>query len=272
MTRVLSLAGAFIRRDSAIATSYRLQFLFQLTAGLFLVASFFFISRLIGGEVAEKTLGAYGSDYFSFVLIGVAATGFMQTGLTVFTERLRSGMTEGSLEMMFATPQRPFLLLALPCLWSFVMEAARAAIVVGFGVLVFGASLRSVSAVASFLAIALSLASFSVLGLLSAAIVVIVKRGDPLNWAFTQFSALLGGAYFPIEVLPGWLRTIAAFVPVTYSYDALRKTLLQGASLADVSRDLLVLMGFLLVGMPVAAVFVELAVLKAKRDGTLASF
>lgn len=270
--RAVSLAAAFLRRDCAIATSYRLQFLFQLTAGLFVVASFYFISRLVGGAAAEQVLSSYGSDYFSFVLIGVATTGFLQTGLTVFTERLRSGMTEGSLEMMFASPQRPFLLLALPCLWSFVMEAVKTAILVSFGVLLFGANLRHANPIASVCAIALSLASFSVFGLLSAAIIVLVKRGDPLNWAFTQLSALVGGAYFPIEVLPGWMRRIAALVPVTYSYDALRKTLLQGASLTAVSDDLLVLAAFVVLGAPVASLCVELAVRKAKHDGTLANF
>jgi ABC-2 type transport system permease protein len=270
--RSLHLAAAFLRRDCAIATSYRLQFLFHMTAGLFLVASFYFISRLVGGAVAEQTLSSYGSDYFSFVLIGVATTGFLQTGLTVFIERLRSGMTEGSLEMMFVTPQGPFLLLALPCLWSFVMEAIKTTILVAFGVLMFDANLRNANAVAASCAIALSLATFSVFGLISAAILVIVKRGDPLNWAFTQLSALVGGAYFPVEVLPGWMRRIAALVPVTYSYEALRKTLLQGASLTEVGGDLLVLALFLVLGSAVAFLCVELAVRKAKRDGTLGGF
>ena len=34
---------------------------------------------------------------------------------------------------------------------------------------------------------------------------MILKKGDPVGWLFTSLSALLGGLYFPISVLPEWL-------------------------------------------------------------------
>ena len=45
---------------------------------------------------------------------------------------------------------------------------------------------------------------------------------------------LLSGAWIPIQSIPVWLRPLSYIFPLTYACDALKLTLLKGASLADI--------------------------------------
>lgn len=266
------LAYAFVRRDFFIATSYKFNFVFQLTAGFFVVAFFYFLSLLMDSEMSRKLMQRFQTDYFSFVLIGVAATGLLQTGLSGFAERLRTGMTEGSLEMTFSSPVRPIWILVLPCIWAFFFEALKAIVVVVMGVAVFGANLSHANFLWCAVVVLFTITSYSVFGLLSASIIMVLKRGDPINVAFTAASSLIAGAYFPVELLPSWLGAVTKMLPMTYAYDGLRKTLLAGGGLSEIGLDLAVLAGFSLIGLPLAIVVAQYAINKAKRDGTLGVF
>ncbi|MEW6742817.1 MAG: ABC transporter permease [Planctomycetota bacterium] len=263
---------AFVHRDFFIATSYKFHLLFQLTAGFFLVTTFYFIAQLIDSQKFAGKLEGLGVDYFSYVVIGVAATGFLHTGLSGFTERIRTAMTEGSLEMMFSCPTRPAWIMTLPCIWGFFFEALKATLVVAFAVVVFGAKLHAVNLLSCLVILLLTITSYSVFGLLSVSIVTVVKRGDPINWAFSAASSLIAGAYFPIESLPPYLAAIARYLPMTYTYRGLRASLLHGSVLSQVWPEIQFLAAFSFIGLPFALAATSFAVAKAKRDGTLGAF
>ena len=78
--------------------------------------------------------------------------------------------------------------------------------------------------------------------------------------------------YYPVEVLPDWLRAFSRLLPATYSFDALRCTMLQSASFTDVGQDLLTLAGFTVVLLPVGLVAFRYAIRWAKIDGSLSQF
>ena len=262
---------AFLRRDFLIATSYRFQFLFGLAGAYFVVATFFFVAKLVR-QGDHASLGVYGGDYFAFALIGLAGSTFLQTGLSGFTQTLRTAMVEGTLEMMFATKTRPQLIVALPSLWSFSYEGLRALVILGFGAVAFGVDLRQANVGSALLVVLLTIAAYSSFGLLSAAIILIIKRGDPINWALAHATALLGGAYFPVDLLPSGLQTVAQALPMTHSYHALRLTLLRGAGLAEISAALIVLTGYAVIGLPLAWWACGRAIEYARQDGSLGTF
>ncbi len=261
---------AFIRRDALIATSYRFQFLFNLTGSLFVVATFYFASGLVDpGRSAE--IARYG-DYFSFALIGVAGTTILHTGVSGFATHLRVAMTEGTLEMMFATRAPPLAIVVLPCLWSFFFDLLRGAIIIAVGAALFDASVGAANVLGFVVVVMLPVLAYSVFGLLSAAVILVIKRGDPVAWVFAHASTLVAGAYFPISLLPDWLQFVARALPMTYAYDAMRETLLRGASLGELGPALWVLVIFAAVGLPLAAFACRWAIEYARRDGSLGTF
>ena len=93
---------AFLIRDVREEASYKLAFIMR-TAGVFLATfTFFFLSKLIG-KATVPYLTAYGGDYFSFVLIGIAFSGYHQVALSGFSRRIREAQMKGTLEAVLLT-------------------------------------------------------------------------------------------------------------------------------------------------------------------------
>ena len=55
---------------------------------------------------------------------------------------------------------------------------------------------------------------------------------------------LLSGLYTPIESMPQWAQWITRFNPVTYFIEVMRMVVLKGSSLADIGKDILIVLGF----------------------------
>lgn len=58
---------------------------------------------------------------------------------------------------------------------------------------------------------------------------------------------LLGGLYTSIESMPGWAQWITRFNPVSYFIEVMRMVILKGSRLTDISRHLLIMIGFAVV-------------------------
>src|SRR5690606_33373806 len=87
----------------------------------------------------------------------------------------------------------------------------------------------------------LSLFVFISLGIFSAGGTILFKQGEPFSIVFGSLSSLLGGAVFPISVLPKELQIFSYLVPIKYSLDALRLSILQGYSIPMLSNQLIIL-------------------------------
>jgi len=93
---------------------------------------------------------------------------------------------------------------------------------------------------------ALLVITLTALALVSVMFLLLARVNDPMvpRIASMLLNTLLffpSGAVYPVEALPGWLRAIAVVDPFTYAVRALRTLLLQGAGLAAITPDLLVL-------------------------------
>ena len=267
----MAVAQAFLKRDFSVAISYRTDFAMQFL-GIFLsVATFYFLSQLFGSAVAPQ-LEAYGGDYFAFVLIGIAFSGYMGFSLSSFAQSIRQGQVMGTLEIMLLSPTRLSTILLSSSLWSCLLTTLRVVVYLLVGALIFGASLGQANVLAALVVLALSITSFAGIGILSAALVLLLKKGDPVAWIFGGVSSLLAGVYYPISVLPTWLEPLSRFLPLTYALDGMRLAILRGYSLYQIRLDLLVLLAFTLVLTPLALFIFRQALKRAKMEGSLAQY
>ena len=267
----MSTALAFIKRDLSRDLSYRLSFVMQLGGIFFNIAIFYFMARLFGSAVAPQ-LETYGGDYFSFVLIGLAFTGFMGLSLSNFAESIREGQVMGTLEMMLLSPTHLSSILISSSLWAYIQTFFRVIIYLVVGVLVFGANLNNSNYGAALLILVLSILSFSGIGILSAAVVLLVKKGDPVAWILGSASSLLSGVYYPVSVLPAWLEPFSKVLPLTYALDSIRMAMLQGSSLGELKNDIFVLVGFVIVLTPLSFLVFRAALKRAKKEGSLIQY
>jgi ABC-2 type transport system permease protein len=62
----------------------------------------------------------------------------------------------------------------------------------------------------------------------------------------------LGGVFFPVQQMPWYMQSIAQFLPLTYASNALRKVMVLGAGVSQISTELIVLIGFGVVMIAIA--------------------
>ena len=96
---------------------------------------------------------------------------------------------------------------------------------------------------ASFLAIGFALASFLKTEEQAQGVVQVVQL--PMMF--------LSGIFFSFDFLPGFLQTVARFLPLTYLGDALRQVMVNGTQVAPLGVDLAILAGWLVVCLGIAA-------------------
>lgn len=262
---------SFLRVDIKTLLSYRFAFFLDLLGIFFSILTFFFIARLFG-KAATPYLESYGGDYFSFVLIGIAFSGYLGVAMHSFSSYISRGQVTGTLEAMLTTPTRLSTLLILSSMWSFIMTSFRIVLYLLIGSVIFGVNLKSMNVPAAIIIQIVTIICFGSFGIISASFLMVFKRGDPVTGLIGRFSTLFGGVYYPITILPVWLKPVSFLLPITYSLRGMRHALLQGYTIRALMPDILPLVFFSIVLFPVSLYIFKLAVKKAKIQGTLTQF
>ena len=269
-TPPLRLLWAFLARDFRTEVSYRFSFLLSVSGVFFSAFTFYFVSRLLGDSVAPA-LGDYGGDYFAFTLIGIAFSSYFGLGLNSFARALRLAQTTGTLEAMMMTPASISTIVLGSAAWSYAFTTFRVIIYLLLG-LALGLPLAGANYLAALVTLLISIVAFASIGVIAAGVIMIVKRGEPITTLFDGFATLVGGVYYPIDIMPEWLQAISRLLPLTYALNAMRRALLAGASWRELAPDLLILTAFAAVLFPLSLLIFRYAVQRARADGSLAHY
>ncbi len=259
---------AFLKRDVQIDLSYKLRFLMQFIGIFFSTALSFFLSELIGSGISNKLAG-YGGDYFSFVIIGIALTDYLSVSLEQFSSEIRTAQLEGTLETLLVTPTSVYTVLFSSSLYNFFLTSLRVMVYILLGLLLFGLKLHLTSILALVVLMILTIGSFAGIGLISAAFILVLKQGSPVPLLVTTASGLLGGVFYPVDILPAWLVPFSQLLPITHALEAMRHILLNGASFAFVWEQILILVLFSAILIPMGLAAFGYGLKIAKREGSL---
>jgi ABC-2 type transport system permease protein len=260
-----------LKYDAAIERSYRLMFVSQLGAVVFWIALLLALRRL-NLNTAVSGLARYGGDYAHFAVLGVAFSSYLQAGLIVFPQRLRAAQLAGTIETTFMAPVGSFLFVLALGVWDHVVATIRMLAYLLAGVLLLGLDLSGANIAAALLVLLLAVVAFDTLGIISAGIVLVTQRGAGLAPLLAMAASLLSGVYFPVEVLPHPIQTIAMLLPSTYALSTLRLALLGNAGWAEIFPALLALAIFNIVLFPCSLLTVRLAFRHALSAGTLGQY
>jgi ABC-2 type transport system permease protein len=268
MRRELARIGAIARRDLRIEGSYRLRYLNRLVEVAITAVIVFQLSRLI---VDSPELARFGGSYFDYALVGLAVLTVARLGISTFNANIVAEQTQGTLEVLLATPSRVSVLLAGSFVFPFALTSIDL-VLYGAGIAVIGDGLRPIGLLYSVPLLALTLASFCAIGVVGAALVVLTKRGDPLAAPFVALTSILSGAVFPVSTFPTVLEVLARMFPAYYGINGLREALLTDAGFSDILPDILVLVAFDVVLLPLSLAVFGRALAAARRTGTLSNF
>lgn len=260
---------ALARRDLAIEVSYHFRL------ALFLIGAFvsaflaFYVSKLVGDPAS---LAQFRGSYFDYVVIGLALTSYAGLGVVAFTAQISREQAAGTLEVLLSGPTRLATLLAGGLIVPLALTTVQVALLVGMGVGVVGTGLSSRGVLLAVPVVGLTVVNFCALGIISAAIVLLVKRGDPISGPVAQIVLLLSGAIFPVELFPGWLEAVCRANPAYYGVRGLHEALLTDGGLPGIVDELAVLAAFACLALPLSLWCFSAAVAKAKQLGVLGSY
>lgn len=264
--RTLNQIGALARRDLVIEFSYHFQLVMGLVGIAMSVLTFYFLGQLVGDV---EPLAQYEGGYFEFALIGLLMMGYSQVAVTSFGRSIEAAQAVGTLEVLLSTRTHLAILMAGTLIVPMILASIQAAAYLVIGWLLVGFTVPLGGLALTALLLLLTLGTFAAIGILSAAVIVLTKRGDPFSALILQATNLLAGAIFPVAVLPDALQVASRLIPAFYGLRGIREVVLAGGGPSDVAIDLLVLAAFNAVLLPLALMALSRAVAIARVTGTL---
>jgi ABC-2 type transport system permease protein len=262
---------AFIKRDFAIELSYRFAFILRLVKIFVSVLTFYFIASLFGKN-ASAYLAEYNGEYFPFVLIGIAFYEYFFMSLYSISQTIREEQMMGTLESMLTTPTRASTIIIGSSVWDFIFTSLSVFVYLLLGAFFFNVNFSGANLTSAFIILALTIMSFAGIGIISAAFILIFKKGDPVTWLISVFFGLLGGVYYPVKILPGFLQKCAYLLPITHSLDGLRLSILKGYGFMELLPNIKVLAIYSFIFLPISVMVFKLAIKKSKDDGSLVHY
>ncbi|OGQ05648.1 MAG: hypothetical protein A2W61_00755 [Deltaproteobacteria bacterium RIFCSPLOWO2_01_44_7] len=268
---MLKVLLAFLKRDFLLYFSYRFVFFSNVITVLAFAGTFYYIDRLFGIRFVEA-LKPFGGDYFSYVLVGIALQSFVGGSLGNLSIHLRQEQLMGTLEAILATPARESAILFSMNIWNFLSASLDMVLYILAGIFVFNVSFAQVNWFSFLTVLALTVISFLGLGTLTACATLIFKGGTSIAGNLNMLCDFLGGVYFPVSVLPWWLKVVAYGLPITYSIQAANKAIYMNASLAEIQREVIILALFAISLTLISLRSFNFALKQAKRYGNLSHY
>jgi ABC-2 type transport system permease protein len=259
---------AYLRKEWRLELTYRFSVLFSVLGLFTSIATYFFIDRLFGRQIAPE-LAPFGATYFAYALVGNAFMAYVGTAIGGLSGRIGAEQSRGTLEILLGTPTRLGVLVLAIAVWTTLYATAEVFVFFLVGGVGFGVDFGRVGWPAFVSAAALAVLLFNGLGLLEAGCLVLFQRGAVAAWALNGLAALVGGVFFPVAVLPGWLQALAELNPITHAVRALQLAIFQGASIGALHRELAALAVFAALLVPLSLGVWRWALRRARLEGSL---
>ncbi len=266
-TRELNTAYAFFERNWNLTRRYVGWEVVWLVYSLVSALTILFIAA-----ATEKITGQPVDTRFFvlYLLIGTTMWSYLSAVFDVVAETIAWERWEGTIEYTLMAPVPRVLHLIGTCCYAVTYSVVRSVLIFGAVVLIFGIDLARANFLTA--AVVVVVGSISVIGLAIVAAVLpllFTERGAQMTFVIHSSLLLISGVYAPIDVLPGWLQVLAPISPITYILRSVRSGLLEGAGVAAVAGDLLVLIVMGIVLVPSGLWIFRQAERFAKRTGRL---
>jgi ABC-2 type transport system permease protein len=244
------VAVTIITDPSRSGTSQAVQ---QIATGLVMAANLQLSGATPILTVDVETLQTSRLNSVSFFVPSILAMALMQLGIFAATPLVEQ-REKLILKRLNATPLPRWTLVGSNVIVRLLIAAAQTAIIVGIGVAALGVEIvGNWALIAGF--VVLGALSFTAMGYVIASFARTEEAANGMTQIVQLPLMFLSGIFFPLEVMPEWLRGVATFLPLTYLGDALRQTMVGGTPFVPLGVDALVLAGWLVVTLGISARF-----------------
>jgi ABC-2 type transport system permease protein len=259
-------ALGILARDWTVFKSYRMQFVSQIVSLFMGLALFYFLSHL----VSVTKFGSQ-SKYFDYVVLGMIMIEVLQSTMMV-ASGLQGELVAGTFERVLLSPFGGVAAVLSMMIFPFFSACVSSLLTLIFGIVVFGLQIHWATAPAAIPIAVLGTGAFTAFGLIFACSAVLFKRIIGGAGLMMTGIALVSGLYFPITLLPGWLKWFSNVQPFTPTVELLRHTLVQTPLTHSTFADLAKIIGFVVVCLPLSMVLLGQAMRIGQRRGTIIEY
>jgi ABC-2 type transport system permease protein len=266
---------AILRREWLIFTRYPSWMIALFIWPLIFPMMYILTARALSGPdgsglaVFMQTTGA--TDFIGYIVIGTTVWMWQNIVLWDVGFSLRNEQLRGTLESNWLSPTWRFSYLlghTGPQIISMLMFIGITALEFG---LIFGVKLHG-SVWMILLVMLAAIPSIYGLGFAFASLVITVKEANAFVFLLRGLVMIFCGITFPISLLPGWMQSIAQWLPPTYLIHGMRAAAFSSAGLTELLPDLIPLLlfgGFWLVAGYSTFLWMER---RARRTGAIGQY
>jgi ABC-2 type transport system permease protein len=238
---------AILRREWRIFTRYPSWVIALFIWPLIFPMMYILTGRALAGpdgsglKVFTQTTGA--TDFIGYIVIGTTVWMWQNIVLWDVGFSLRNEQMRGTLESNWLSPTWRFSYLlghTGPQIISMLMFIGITALEFG---LIFGVRLHG-SAWMILLVMLAAIPSIYGLGFAFASLVITVKEANAFVFLIRGLVMIFCGITFPISLLPGWMQSVAKWLPQTYLIHGMRASAFSNAGITELLPDLIALLLF----------------------------
>lgn len=172
-------------------------------------------------------------------MMAMFATFTMVGGAVVLLEERQAG----TLRRLLVMPIGKSTILLGKLLGILVSGIIQTLILILFGALAFGVPWGSAPLALAVMVLAFSLA-ITALGLMFAALTKTLAQANALSTIVVLSIAALGGAWWPLDIVPGWMQTLGRLSPISWAMDGFHDIITRGLGVTAVLPEAGILLAF----------------------------
>jgi ABC-2 type transport system permease protein len=182
-------------------------------------------------------------SYFNFIAPGIMMLTVMMSVMTGLPVAISQEKEVGTMDGMMVAPINRLSIILGKALGQTARGLLQGFIIMALAIGLFGIAIHG-----SFLLVVglllLGVFSFVGLGIVMTSFAKDQETAQMMMMTLMFPMMFLSGVMFPIQQMPWYMQDIAKFLPLTYAADALRKVMVLGAGVPDISTDLIILIAF----------------------------
>jgi ABC-2 type transport system permease protein len=229
------------------------------------------LSGIDGSGLAVFTQTTGASNFIGYIVVGTTVWMWQNIVLWDVGFALRNEQMRGTLESNWLSPTWRFSYLlghTGPQLITMTMFILITALEFG---LFFGVRFNGSPRLA-LLVMLVSIPAIYGLGFAFASIVITAKEAHTFVFLVRGLVMIFCGITFPVSLLPGWMQTIATWMPQTYMIHGMRAAAFANASFADLWPDLRALLLFGAFWLTLGYLLFRWMERRARRTGAIGQY
>ncbi|MGA9387421.1 MAG: ABC transporter permease [Candidatus Bathyarchaeia archaeon] len=210
------------------------------------------------------------AQYSGFVIIGGTMIAFWVNVLWNMSSQFYWEKETGTLEMYLVAPISRMAILLGMALGGVVNTTLRAVVILVAGTIIFQVPLAVHEPFTALFTFILTIIALYALGMLFASLFMLYGREAWHTANLLQEPVyFLSGSYFPIRYLPDIVQLMASFIPLTFGLDGIRRVMIDGQGIADIWPNIVALVIFTVVLLPLAKFALNYMENLGKKEGRL---